>query len=456
MRRGDGRPLEDSGASGEAGPETGGAAVPRVPADPLYLPAPRMARVILVVVLLGYLSVTSINLAAAPHTRTSLALSFVCQAGVFLLQIGHSRARARHFPLLRRCATLGCQAVLTFAPLVFFQSQWGSMAGFLAGSLLLLLPPRWAWPAYGVVGLTMALPPLLEGLPLRDAFYLAQSTLLTGLVVYGLSRLAELVQVLHHTRVELTRMAVTQERLRFARDLHDLLGYSLSVITLKSELIHRLVPSHPERAMEEVGEVLAVSRKSLADVRSVAAGLRGMSLEQELSSAESLLRSADVTVHADIRLGAIDPEVDTVLAAVAREAITNLLRHSRAGVCAITAVREGGNVRLRISNEVSTPATATCRRTAAAASATWRRGCGRSRAGSPSPARRRRPSPSPPRPPRGRTAPRPAAGPRRTPRAPSRNRTRTSPTNTEERPPWRYASCWPRTCTWSGARWSPC
>ncbi|WP_129290495.1 histidine kinase [Streptomyces sp. N1] len=351
MRRGDGRPLEDSGASGEAGPETGGAAVPRAPADPLYLPAPRMARVILVAALLGYLSVTSINLAAAPHTRTSLALSFVCQAGVFLLQIGHSRARARHFPLLRRCATLGCQAVLTFAPLVFFQSQWGSMAGFLAGSLLLLLPPRWAWPAYGVVGLTMALPPLLEGLPLRDAFYLAQSTLLTGLVVYGLSRLAELVQVLHHTRVELTRMAVTQERLRFARDLHDLLGYSLSVITLKSELIHRLVPSHPERAMEEVGEVLAVSRKSLADVRSVAAGLRGMSLEQELSSAESLLRSADVTVHADIRLGAIDPEVDTVLAAVAREAITNLLRHSRAGVCAITAVREGGNVRLRISND---------------------------------------------------------------------------------------------------------
>lgn len=76
-----------------------------------------------------------------------------------------------------------------------------------------------------------------------------------------------------------------------------------------------------------------------------------MSLEQELSSAESLLRSADVTVHADIRLGAIDPEVDTVLAAVAREAITNLLRHSRAGVCAITAVREGGNVRLRISND---------------------------------------------------------------------------------------------------------
>ncbi|CAM5368066.1 MULTISPECIES: sensor histidine kinase [Streptomyces] len=352
MRRGDDEPLEDSGSTGKARPDTEEeAATPGARADHLYLPAPRLARIILVVVLLGYLSVTAINLAAAPHTRFSLVLSFVCQAGVFLLQIRHSGAGARHAPLWGRCVTLGCQAALTYVPLIFFRSQWGSMAGFLAGSLLLLLPPRRAWPAYGLVGSTMAIPPLLEGLPLRDAFYLAQSSLLTGLVVYGLSRLAELVKALHDTRIELTRMAVTQERLRFARDLHDLLGYSLSVITLKSELIHRLVPSHPERAMEEVGEVLAVSRKSLADVRSVAAGLRGMSLEQELASAESLLRSADVTVHSDIRLGEIDPQVDTVLAAVAREAITNLLRHSRASVCAITSVQDDGVVRLRISND---------------------------------------------------------------------------------------------------------
>ncbi|WP_436737486.1 sensor histidine kinase [Streptomyces sp. BBFR102] len=356
MRRGDGRPRGDSRTTGHADPEGGDESAPGPRADLLYLPAPRLARIILVVVLLGYLSVTALNLASAPHTRLSLAMSFVCQTGVFLLQIGHSRARARHAPLGRRCATLGCQAALTYVPLVFFQSQWGSMGGFLAGSLLLLLPPRWAWPAYGLVGATMALPPLLEGLPLRDAFYLVQSTLLTGLVVYGLSRLAELVKALHDTRVELTRMAVTQERLRFARDLHDLLGHSLSVITLKSELIHRLVPSHPERAMEEVGEVLAVSRKSLADVRSVAAGLRGMSLEQELSSAESLLRSADVTVHTDIRLGEIAPQVDTVLAAVAREAVTNLLRHSRAAVCAITAVQEADVVRLSISNDGVDPA----------------------------------------------------------------------------------------------------
>ncbi|MFD4986672.1 sensor histidine kinase [Streptomyces sp. NPDC058374] len=360
MRRGDGRPLEGTGATGDAEGDTetagSGEAAPFARAELLYLPEPKLARLILVVVLLGYLSVTAINIAAAPHSDLSLAVSYLCLLLIFLLQLSHSRARARQTLPWQRGVALGCQAALTYLPIVVFQSQWGSMAGFLAGSLLLLLPPRFAWPAYGVVGATMAIPPLLDGLPLRDAFYLVQSTLLTGLVVYGLSRLAELVRAVHDTRIELTRMAVTQERLRFARDLHDLLGHSLSVITLKSELIHRLIPSHPQRAMEEVGEVLAISRKSLADVRSVAAGLREMSLAQELASAESLLRSADVTVHAEIRLGEIHPRVDTVLAAVAREAITNLLRHSRAGACAITAVQEDGTVRLSISNDGVDPA----------------------------------------------------------------------------------------------------
>ncbi|MFE2944419.1 sensor histidine kinase [Streptomyces sp. NPDC059255] len=321
------------------------------PIDPPDLPAPKLARTILTIALLGYLSVTVINLLGAPHSRLSLTMSLVGLLLIFVIQLRHSSARARQAPAWQRALTLGAQALLTYLPIAVFHSQWGAMAGFFAGSLLLLLPPRQAWPAYGAVGVTMLIPPAIDGLPVREAFYLCQSTLLTGLVVYGLSRMAELVKALHDTRVELTRMAVTQERLRFARDLHDLLGYSLSAITLKSELIHRLVPTHPRRAMEEINEVLSISRQSLADVRTVASGLRGMSLEQELGSARSLLTAADVTVHAEIRLGRISQQVDTVLAAVAREAITNLLRHSRAGVCDIEAVLEGGLVRLSVSND---------------------------------------------------------------------------------------------------------
>ncbi|MFJ8311735.1 MULTISPECIES: sensor histidine kinase [unclassified Streptomyces] len=315
------------------------------------LPAPRLARVILTVALISYLSVTVINLEGEERRTPVLIASLGCLSLIFLIQLRHSSSRARRAPARQRAATLTAQALLTYLPIAAFHSQWGAMAGFLAGSLLLLLPGRWAWPAYGVVGVSMLIPPMLDGLSVQETVYLCQSTLLTGLVVYGLSRMAELIQVLHQTRGQLAGMAVTRERLRFARDLHDLLGYSLSAITLKTELIHRLIPTHPLRAMDEVGEVLTISRQSLADVRAVSSGMRRMSLEQELGSAHSLLQAADVDVRIENRIGKLDQSVDAVLAAVLREGITNVLRHSRAGSCVIETVEESGWVRLSVVND---------------------------------------------------------------------------------------------------------
>ncbi|WP_306326489.1 sensor histidine kinase [Streptomyces venezuelae] len=328
----------------------------RSPLDTHDLPAPRLARNILTVALLGYLSVTALNLAGEQHRLPELITSGVCLVLIFFLQLSHSRPGARHAPVRRWATTLTAQALLTYLPIAVFHSQWGAMAGFLAGSLLLLLPGRWAWPAYGVVGLTMLGPPTLDGLTFQETFYLCLSTLLTGLVVFGLSRMTELVQALHATRGQLAGLAVTKERLRFARDLHDLLGYTLSAITLKSELIHRLIPTHPERAMNEVSEVLVISRQSLADVRSVSSGLRRMSLEQELGAARSLLQAADVDVRTDIRLQGLDGQVDSVLAAVLREAVTNLLRHSDVRTCTLEAVQEHGWVRLTVTNDGVDPA----------------------------------------------------------------------------------------------------
>ncbi|MEV7467017.1 histidine kinase [Streptomyces kronopolitis] len=319
--------------------------------DVLDLPAPRLARVILTVALISYLSVTALNLVGTNLPTPLLLASLGCLILIFALQLRHSGAAVRRAPVRHRALTLGTQALLTYLPIVVFHSQWGAMAGFLAGSLLLLLPGRWAWPAYGFVGLTMLVPPALDNLSIQETVYLAQSTLLTGLVVYGLTRMAELVQALHDTRSQLAGLAVARERLRFARDLHDLLGYSLSAITLKSELIRRLIPLHPRRAMEEVSEVLTISRQSLADVRTVSSGLRSMSLEQEMRSAESVLEAADIEVRMEIRLGTLGQEVDSVLAAVLREAVTNVLRHSRAGTCVLTAVQEGGRVRLSVFND---------------------------------------------------------------------------------------------------------
>ena len=225
------------------------------------------------------------------------------------------------------------------------------MPGFLAGSVLLLLPPRLAWLAFGsIVASMIVIQANLTG-ALIDIAYTAVTTAITGLVVYGLTRLSTLVVELHEARTELAQMAVAQERLRFARDLHDLLGYSLSAITLKSELTHRLVPKHLDKARNELLEILDISRKALADVRSVASGYRELSLENESESARSLLLAADVAVTTEIRCGDLPPPVKTVLATVLREGITNVLRHSNAERCEISMRQADGRVWLDIVND---------------------------------------------------------------------------------------------------------
>ncbi|MFD4376429.1 sensor histidine kinase [Streptomyces sp. NPDC058486] len=310
-----------------------------------------MAKVILVAAILCYVGLTFLNILSSGVGGFGLVAAMGCLCAVFALQLLHSRAGARRAPLGRRVLTLVTQAVFTYLPLIALKSQWGAMAGFFAGSLLLLLPARLGWTLYGCVGVSMLLPPVLEGRPGIDSLYLAQTTLLTGLVTFGLTRMSELVRVLHDSRSELTLAAVTRERLRFARDLHDLLGYSLSAIQLKGELIHRLVLSQPVRAKAEIEDVLSISRQALADVRRVASGYREMSLREEIDSARSVLSAAEVETVTAVRMGAVDAPVDTVLATVLREAVTNVLRHSRAARCEITVAEEDGLMTLTVVND---------------------------------------------------------------------------------------------------------
>lgn len=298
-----------------------------------------------------FLLITILNFLKQNLTAGPLITATVLMLAIFGLQLRHSALGASRAPLWQRVLTLSTQALLTYLPLIVFHWAWGAMAGFLAGSLLLLLPGRIGWPLYAAVGLSMVVYPLSAGTDLEGTVYMSESTLLCGLIVFGLSRLAELVVLIHSTRGELARMAVANERLRFARDLHDLLGYSLSAVTLKSELIRRTLRSHPDRAEEEVTAVLDISRQALADVRLVASGYRDMNLEQECASARSVLRAAEVDAEVTVSVGEVDPRVETVLATVLREGVTNVLRHSTVRRCTVEAVEKDGVVRLAIVND---------------------------------------------------------------------------------------------------------
>lgn len=246
---------------------------------------------------------------------------------------------------------LAVQAALVYLPFLQYGQAWVSRPGFLAGSVLLVLHGAVGLPLFVlVVASTGWIQSELTGSG-TDVAFTAIGTIITGLVVFGLTRLTNLVTELHAARNELAQLAVAKERLRFARDLHDLLGMSLSAITLKSELTSRLIPDHPERAAKELAEILTVSRQALADVRLVASGYRQLSLDEECDSAESVLTIADVKVELQRDYGELPERTGTLLATVLREGVTNVLRHSRAERCDIQIRQSERSVLIDMVND---------------------------------------------------------------------------------------------------------
>jgi two-component system, NarL family, sensor histidine kinase DesK len=145
---------------------------------------------------------------------------------------------------------------------------------------------------------------------------------------------------LRDARAELAELAVADERLRFARDLHDLLGHDLSLIALKAELAGKLLPERVDEAAVEVEQIRELTRSALTQVREAVDGYRRPSLPSELAGARVALEAAGIELRVDGPDGPLDPDVDSVLAWAVREGATNAIRHSGARHAAIT-VRDG-------------------------------------------------------------------------------------------------------------------
>ncbi|MFG2822924.1 sensor histidine kinase [Kitasatospora sp. NPDC048365] len=326
------------------------------PSGDLAEPAPLLARAVVTVVFSGFAALAGLRTLSVQPSAAQLVVFLVSVGTLLALQLLHFTPYA---PAPRSRAALGVlalEAVLVFLPFPLFGPTWIGMPGFFAGNLLTLLVGPWAWTGFCVVVAGATALQELYTPQLLDVSYTAVSTTITGLIVYGLIRLAALVVEVKKNRAELTRLAVAQERLRFSQDLHDLLGYSLSAITLKSELTRRLVTSQPSRARDELVEILEISRQALSDVRVVASGYRDMSLADESRSGRSVLAAADIEVSMEIAHDPLPPGVNTVLATVLREGITNVLGHSKAEHCWITVDQRDGAVRLRIVNDGVQPA----------------------------------------------------------------------------------------------------
>ncbi len=184
--------------------------------------------------------------------------------------------------------------------------------------------------------------------------------LLIGLAMMGFRFQITLMHELAQARETVAKLAANEERLRLARDMHDLTGQSLSMITLKSELAAKRLarlPSSAERdaALTELGDIGRVSRQTLHDIREAVSGYRRPTLAIEVITARNALEAAGIRLDDDaeltLRSGAFDPDAEAVLAWCLREAVTNVIRHSGASNCRIRLADRMGELSLEVSDD---------------------------------------------------------------------------------------------------------
>ncbi|MFI8877197.1 sensor histidine kinase [Streptomyces sp. NPDC055243] len=223
--------------------------------------------------------------------------------------------------------------VLSFA----FGTAWLGLFVYVAVSAGAVLPMRHAmWVIPAVTGVMIAVG--LRTDSVKDLLgSLAVLTLLVGFAMTGVRELVRTTIELRQARATVAQLAANEERLRLARDLHDLLGHSLSLITLKSELAGRMLPDHPDKAARQVADIEQVSRQALVDVREAVSGYRRRTLAGELAGARTALTAAGVEADVPLQAPAVLPaeQGETALAWALREAVTNVVRHSGARRCTV-------------------------------------------------------------------------------------------------------------------------
>jgi two-component system, NarL family, sensor histidine kinase DesK len=249
-------------------------------------------------------------------------------AGVFLwlmwMQVPLWSASAQPSEVRKRRATIAFLAGLAIALNLALGSEWRVLFFHVNIAAGIMLLTRDAYVAIAGLAVTTLALGIFSGMA-----WLALPTAAIGLWATAFVRQVATVAELRSAREELARLAVSEERLRFARDLHDLLGHSLSLITLKSELAGRLLPTAPEKAATEVHDIEGVARQALREVR------------------EAVAIACRIENHA----GVLPRAVDAVLAWTVREGTTNVIRHSRATHCRIVLAREGEEVYAEITDD---------------------------------------------------------------------------------------------------------
>ncbi|MCS7463768.1 sensor histidine kinase [Paenibacillus doosanensis] len=165
-------------------------------------------------------------------------------------------------------------------------------------------------------------------------------------------RSKELRNQLNSANEEIARLIKNEERQRISRDLHDTLGHTLSLITLKSELAEKLIPRNPEKAAQEVRDIQMTSRAALKQVRELVSGMNAVSIHDEIRHARQILAAAQIGVETEGDFAGLDasPLIQNILGMCLREAVTNVVKHSKASLCRIALHEDDSGITVTVSD----------------------------------------------------------------------------------------------------------
>lgn len=259
-----------------------------------------------------------------------------------LVQRGANATRAA----LVLLTALGVLTLVLGAPASFALLFW-----YVVAAAGLALPAREALAVTGATAAAVAVGLAVTGSDGSTISAYAVSLVAVGAVMASLGSTTRTNRKLREAREELARLAVTEERSRIARDLHDLLGHTLSLIALKTELATKLIESDPRRARTELEEVQDVTRQALHEVREAVHGYRRPTVEEELEGARSALSAAGIDCRIEGSADELPDDIGSTLAWAVREATTNVVRHSGARTCAISLATGDGAVALQVDDD---------------------------------------------------------------------------------------------------------
>jgi two-component system sensor histidine kinase DesK len=290
-----------------------------------------------------------------PDAPGLIALPVVLAAAA--IQVRHSLAAARGIRPRYWLWSLVLLVVVTYAPLPLVGRSWMTLQWFAIASLAMLLPVRIALPLSLVLTLatgawqTSTLANVGQQ-HLWSVAYMIMVFCIGGWALYGSAVLVRLIDELNEARALLGDVAIARERLRISRDLHDVLGQSLSAVSLKGQLAIGLLRRNKSRAAAaEIEDAVAVTRSVLHDLRDIPHGALPMSLRTEIERAADLLAAAGIEARFDTAIDALPARSEELLAWAVREGVTNVLRHSSANWCSIDIQRDDDVIRMEMRND---------------------------------------------------------------------------------------------------------